>query len=132
MTDIALTAANIGRARPDMDEVLNLKAGATITAGQAVYFDTDGEVIVSDASALGTAKFLGIALNSATAGRPVQVLVRGFCYGFTLTGINYGTIVYLSDTAGALADAAGMVSMTAGMVMWLEGQRVLFVNGHVR
>lgn len=128
MADIALTAAKIGRAHPDTDEVFPAIAGAAITAGQVVYFNTTtGKLAVADGSAAGTAQVRGIALNAAAAGEPVTVLKRGFIEGFTLAG-DYDSAAYLSDTAGALADAAGTVAVTVGRVARLGQKKVLYVD----
>lgn len=130
MAVITSTATQVSLVFPQSAEVYDAIAGETITAGQAVYFNSSGKIIKSNAGASGTAKFAGIALNSASAGQAVSVLVRGHVKGFTLSGA-YGSKAYLSDTAGALADAAGTVSVVVGSVVPLSDSarsKVLYVN----
>jgi hypothetical protein len=115
MADLALTAAQV-RVTKGNCEVHTGIASAAITVGQPVYIVTaTGKYAVADAngaSPLNTVR--GIALNTAAAGKAVDVLVRGFLYGFTLTAVDYGAQVFVSDTAGSLADAAGTASLPVG------------------
>ena len=119
MADIALTAAQIGACFPDKAEITDMIAAAAITAGQAVYQDTNGKAGVADANASGKQQFRGIALHAAGAGQAVSVLVRGHVYGFTISGMNGDALAYLSDTAGALADANGTMNVQCGRVTCL-------------
>lgn len=119
MADITVTAAQIGVLFPDKAEIFSMIAGATITAGQAVYLTSSGTVDLADANGSGTLQFRGIALNGATAGNVVDVLKKGHCYGFTVSGVAYDAPLFVSNTAGALADAAGGTSINAGRVMAL-------------
>jgi len=112
MADITVTAAQVGACFPDKAEITDMIAAAAITAGQAVYQDTDGKANLADANGTNTRQFRGIALNAAAAGRAVSVLVRGHVYGFTVSGMNGDAIAYLSNTAGALADAASVGGTT--------------------
>jgi len=106
MTDIVVTAAQVGLVNPLKADVKSYVAGATITKGQAVYLTTAGLTGVADANDAGKQQFRGIALNGGGAGQAIDVLHDGECYGFTISGLNVGALVYLSATAGALADAA--------------------------
>lgn len=115
MADIVVTAANVGRSDPFTDTTVQGLAAVAITAGQVVYMNATGGLAIADGSAAGTAEALGVAMNGAGIGGAVTVLKEGECTGFTLAG-NYGTFLYLSDTAGALADAAGTVSKVLGKV----------------
>ena len=105
MADITVTAANVGISDPIKANTVTGIAAVAITAGQAGYMNSSGKIALSDASAAGTAKFDGIAVEGVGAGQAVT-LAEGEMTGFTLAG-NYGSLLYLSDTAGALADAAG-------------------------
>jgi hypothetical protein len=126
MADIALVAANVGRSHKTGEEVFSFTAGVAITRGQAVYFVTStGKLALADASAAGTAQFRGIALQTAQIGQPVDVIMRGFVSGFTISGLAYEALVYLSDTAGALANAAGTVTVPAGRVLPFNDAGVL-------
>ncbi len=134
MADLALTATQIAPAfshnSPAQPFVNTVIAAASITAGQAVYIDSNGKADLADASAAGTATALGIALETVGAGQEVDVLRRGHVYGFTITQA-YSATIYLSDTAGALADAAGTVSKVMGYVEPLSDSdltKVLFID----
>src|SRR5687768_13119804 len=134
MPDLALTADYV-RVTKGNCEVHTGIAAAAITVGQPVYIVTaSGKYGVADANGsapLNTCR--GIALNTAAAGKAVDVLVRGFLYGFTLTGVDYGAQVFLSDTAGALADAAGSTEVAIGRCVGIAEAngtlvKVIYVN----
>lgn len=136
MADIALTAAKIQICYPDKSERESRIAAETITKGQAVYQLADGTVGVADATtADGKMQFYGVALNGAGAGQAVDVLVRGHVYGFTVAAKDVGTVLHLSETAGAFADAAPAGTGTAvhcGLVTALsdaDKTRVVFIDG---
>ena len=119
MADIVVTAAQVGACFPDKAEITDLIAVEAITAGQAVYQDTNGKAGVADANASGKQQFRGIALNAAGAGQAVSVLVRGHVYGFTVSGMNGDALAYLSDTAGALGTTNGTMTVNCGRVTCL-------------
>lgn len=131
MTDIALTAAKVSLIFPGIAEVYDAIAAESITVGQAVTFvAATGKVQVSDANAAGRNTVHGIALKSVGAGQAVSILKRGHLAGYTLAG-NYGSHVYVSDTAGALADAAGTASLPVGQVVPMSDAsltKVLYVD----
>lgn len=136
MADIALTAAKIAVVFPLKAEIESRIAAAAITKGQAVYQLAAGTVGVADATtADGKMQFFGIALNAAGAGQAVDVLVRGHVYGFTVGSTDVGTVLHLSETAGAFADAAPAGTGTAvhcGLVTALsdaDKTRVVFIDG---
>lgn len=122
MTDIALTAANIGMCDPIKADTKGYTAASAITKGQAVAIDTTGKVVPADASTGGAhlIQFRGIALNAAATGATCEVLHDGECYGFTVSGLNVGAVVYLSNTVGALADANGDINVKCGVVSVLN------------
>lgn len=107
MTDIAITAANVVKGSDAMIE--HGTAGATITAGQAVYLDTaTGTYLLSDNNATGKKTVLGIALHGASASQPLTIQKRGdITIGGTLTA---GSGYYLSSTAGGIAPVADIAS----------------------
>lgn len=112
MADLTITAANV--VKGSNAKTVNGTAGATITAGQAVYLDqaTTGKWLLADAdgasAAIRAGEKAGIALNGASDGQPITVLLSGnITIGATLTA---GTAYYLSDTPGGicpLADVTG-------------------------
>ena len=109
MADITITATSVvagGNARKT-----DGTAGATITAGQVVYREAaTGQIKLADCdSATAEARSpLGIALNGAASGQPVEVLTSGnITIGATVTqGVGY----YLSPTAGGICPVADVLS----------------------
>jgi hypothetical protein len=135
MADLALTADYVRVTKEDCCEIHKGLASSAITVGQPVYIVTaTGKYAPADANGsapLNTVR--GIALNTAAANGAVDVLVRGFLYGFTLTGVDYGAQVFVSDTAGSLADAAGTASLPVGRCVGIAEAngtlvKVLYVN----
>lgn len=124
MTDLVLGFADPGYTK-GISLVLpfRVKAGVTVAIGSAVYLDTDGTITLSDASAAGTAKFLGL-VSAIYPGRPnvADVVIRGPVGVTGLDDLDYTDRVFLSDTPGALADAAGTVSVSVGLIMGLSDQ----------
>lgn len=83
-------------------------AGETLTAGQTVYRkESDGRAwkADSDTGNPATADCIGICLNAATAGQPVNVATPGSIVDIGAT-MTLGDIIILSDTAGGLAPIA--------------------------
>ena len=106
MSAITITAANVvPGAGAEIDKSRN--AGATITAGQAVYLDESTNTYkLADANLSAAASVVaGIALNGASAGQPLAVLTGGLItIGATLTK---GTIYVLGATAAGDISPAG-------------------------
>lgn len=109
MADLSITAANVVRGT---DSTISTGiAGATITAGQAVYLDTaNNRYKLADnngASALVRTP-VGIALHGASAGQPLTILTGGdVTIGATLTA---GVAYYLSDTPGGICPVADLLT----------------------
>ena len=103
MAAISITAANV--LKSSTGQVSVGTAGATITAGQAVYIDTTDSNKIKLADADGTAPantFAGIALNAASSGQPVSYCTNdtaGFTIGATVLA---GDTIWLSPTAGGI------------------------------
>lgn len=116
MADITVTAAQVGLVDPQKATVKPYVAAATITKGQAVYITSSGTANLADANGSGTLQFRGIALSGGGAGQAIDVCEDGELYGFTLSGVAYDGLIYLSNTAGALADAAGGTSVVCARV----------------
>ena len=117
MTDIALVAAEIAPVYPIRADMRNYKLAAAFTKGQAGYVvAASGMMNLADASAAGTAQFEGIALEAGAIGQTISFLRAGEMEGFTISGLNWDVLLYLSNTAGALADAAGTVTVVVGKV----------------
>lgn len=105
MTDIVITVANVAGGTNAKRE--QGTAGATITAGQAVYFDaTTGKYLLADSNSATAAarQALGIALHGALAGQPLAIQKSGdITIGGTLVA---GVAYYLSDTPGGICPVA--------------------------
>jgi hypothetical protein len=102
MSAISVTPASV--LKGSGATVVNGLAGATITAGQSVYFDSatakyklaqdDGTAEEAGASGV------GIALNGASDGQPLSVQTQG---PITIGGtVAVGESYYLGDAAGAV------------------------------
>lgn len=117
MADIAVTATQVALLDPRKAEILSFIATEAIEAGQAVYILSTGKAGVAGAATAGKQQARGLALNKVAAGQPVDVVKRGAVAGFTLSGQNADTRVFLSNTLGAVADAAGTASVPVGRVM---------------
>ncbi len=132
MTAIALSSTEaISVINPQNAEILPFLAGASITAGQPVYFNTStGKLAVADGDSASTAQVRGIALKTVASGEECPVLIRGLVAGYALSGLSYDARVYLSDTAGSLDTAAGTVSVVVGRVVYRSSTqgKALYVN----
>ena len=107
MTALSITAANVvagsnAKKTPGV-------AGATITAGQAVYrAAATGKLLLADAdSATAEVRVVaGIALHGASDGQPLTIQTEGdINLGATLV---VGAVYVLDATAGAIAPAADL------------------------
>lgn len=104
-------------------------ANVAITAGQWVVVDpTSGKWVLALAT---TAAAAGVrracAVKSVGAGEALTAVYRGVMnFGEALVALNFGSRIYLSDTAGTSADTVGTVSVTVGTVMsaWASGANV--------
>lgn len=108
MTALSITAANVVAGSGALTE--NGIAGATITAGQVVYKDSSTlQFALADADGAASLRApYGIALNGASAGQPLAVLVSGLVtIGATMTA---GTVYYLGDTPGAIVPVGDLNS----------------------
>lgn len=110
MADLSVTATSVVAVESEVGKQEYI-AGATITAGQAVYIDTANSNVVKPAQADGTlleATVAGVALNGGATGQPIIVAVSGkFNPGATVA---VGTVYILSATAGGICPAADLVS----------------------
>jgi hypothetical protein len=117
MADLTITAATVlmsaaGKSATGI-------AGEAITAGDALYRDAaDGKKMkLGDANAVGKRDILGIALNDAAVGQPVEYCTSdpALVIGGT---VSIGYIAILSGTPGAIAPAA---DAAAGMEVVVLG-----------
>ena len=122
MAAISITAASV--LKSSTGQVSVGTAGATITAGQAVYIDTSDSNKIKLADANGTTPattFAGIALNAASSGQPVSYCTNdtaGFTIGATVLA---GDTIWLSPTAGGLTktigDLSGGLAIVVGVML---------------
>jgi hypothetical protein len=107
MTDLAITAASVVAGSNATRDIGT--AGATITAGQAVYLDSaTNKWLLSDNNGTGTRQVKGIALNGAALNQPLSVLKSGdITIGATLTP---GVAYYLSATPGGICPVADLAT----------------------
>lgn len=109
MADLTLTAANV---LAGSNATTNLgTAGATITAGQVVYFDDTTKTYKladTDSATAAVRSPVGIALNGASSGQPLMVLTGGdITLGEVLTA---GTAYYLSGNPGGICPVADVAA----------------------
>ena len=109
MADLTLTAASV-LAGSNATTRLGT-AGATITAGQVVYFDDTTNTFKladTDSATAAVRSPAGFALNGASAGQPLMVQTGGdITLGAVLTA---GVAYYLSGTAGGICPVADVTS----------------------
>ena len=108
MADVSITAANVATSSDSTLYTLSGTAGATITQGQPLAGETTA-LEPADATDSALHKVVGIALNAASSGQPVDYVIRDpeFNPGFTVT---VGTVYVLGDAAGGIAPAADLSS----------------------
>lgn len=128
MADITVTAAQVAALTENGALVRDYDAGGTVNVGDVVYIASDGDVEQADGSAAGTAKGIGIVVDtydgttSAADGERVPVCVFGPVSGFS--SASPGGKGWVSDTAGKLADASGTSAHEMG---YFESAGVFFV-----
>ena len=102
MGALTLTAAKIAPCYTDPGhcEIYQVKLGETVTAGQALYWHTDGTVLIADADDNDKDEAQFVALQGGVAGGIISALRRGPVYGFDLSAGHTGAVVSLFTTAG--------------------------------
>lgn len=138
MSDISVTAANV-LAGPNAKKRTGI-AGATITAGQALYEDSSdsNKLKLADANASATtAKCVGVALHGAASGQPITFVEEDddFTPGATLSlsaAADDGVYV-LSATAGGIAPvgdlASGMYPVIMGVAKSTSKMKLKIIQG---
>lgn len=112
MADISITAASV-RASANGVILKQYNYGATLTAGQLVYLDTNSKWQAKDANAAVTgnnvADVTGVTLSGGANNQPGVVCIRDsdFEPGATLSN---GASYYASANAGAICPAADVAS----------------------
>ena len=109
MADLSVVASSVLTAGGFPTTVTGT-AGATITAGQVVYFDAAaGKYKLAQADSADTDSVVGIAAHGASDGQPIQIITGGkVTLGATLT---VGSIYVLSaGTAGGIAPVGDLAA----------------------
>lgn len=100
MADLSVTAGSVVKVD---GSTVDGTAGATITAGQACYYDSataTWKLALDGTAEQAGASGLGIALNGASSGQPIKIQNSGTCtIGATVT---VGQVYCLSDNAGGV------------------------------
>ena len=127
MADITVTAADV---RPLHGAVIRrFEAGGTVDIGACVYIAADGDVEEADASSATALWSIGLAVatpdggTAASAGEYIDVVTEGPVAGFS--SLTPGSLVYVSDTAGACGTAAGTKDFIVG---YAESATVVYVR----
>jgi len=116
MTDITITATSVvpGANARTVDCI----AGAAITAGQVVYLEASTSTVKladCDSATAEVRSPLGIALNGAASGQPVEVLTSG---NITIGGTVAASVPYfLSPTAGGICPLADVLTGDYGVFL---------------
>lgn len=120
MANLTITAADVRLVRGDNEHQHTAPAGEAITAGQYVRLNTTtGKFELGNGTTSGEVGNKGYVAGRSVAAGETLTAYTGACLmdmGEALAALNFGALVYLSDTDGTLADAAGTVSKTVGVV----------------
>src|SRR5262245_60167235 len=117
MALITVNAAQVAPIDPDQSEIYPMIPAVALTRGQGTDVNSSGKAALAIATAAGTVKTGGVALEHAGVRQGVSILKRGKVAGFAVSGLNYGALIYSSDTAGSFADTAGTSSQVVGKVV---------------
>jgi hypothetical protein len=117
MAEVALTAALVEPIFPLQAEIYSFMAASDVAKGEVVYMLAAGTVAPADADGAGLQQARGIALNAAGAGQAVSVLKRGHVAGYTVSGLNAGIPLYLSDVIGDLSTTVGTMTVPCAIVV---------------
>jgi hypothetical protein len=111
MADYTLTAASVLKGA-NASTATGI-AGATITAGQALYIDTTASNVLklADADAsLAASTVAGIALNGGATGQPITYVTDDDDFTHGLATPAASDVIILSSTAGALCPVSDLSS----------------------
>jgi hypothetical protein len=125
-SDYSITAASVIASSSAKTKLV--VAGASVTAGQLVYKDSATSTYkLARANAIGTASPAGIALNTASSGQPLKIVISDpdFTPGVSATeGVH---LMLSSANAGGIAPAA---DLTTGAFPFVFG--IVKNGGHWR
>lgn len=75
--------------------------GSGIAQRDVVAINASGQATKADANAIGDCRVIGLALNTASSGQPVEIAQVGKLGGYS--GLTAGNVLYASTTAGAVS-----------------------------
>lgn len=133
MADISITATSVSRVDGNTETA---NAGATITAGQAVYKDSSStwQLADTDSATAAAHSVYGIALNGGASGQPVTVALAGATINIGAT-VAVGTIYVLSGTAGGICPttdlATGDYTFVIGIATTTGRLKLILQGGEV-
>lgn len=104
-------------------------AGVAISAGQAVYFDSSTQRYqLAIGTSAAAADAVGVALNTAKAGQPLNVLYEG--PGKGVTSLTAGRVYVVSDdSAGDLMEASDLGTGDYACVLLIAKSATEFIVG---
>lgn len=128
MANISLQTRVSAKTRPEIDimdatfrQTMTLPAAEAITAGAPVRLVPSstgaGRWTNAKATAYDEADAWGLATRTAVAGETITAVRRGIVDGLDVSSLDYGAIVFLSDTDGRVADAHGTLIRPIGRVI---------------
>lgn len=119
MADLSITAGNVKWVSGTRPQIV--KAGATITRGQALYQAADGEYSPADADASSTGTATAIALTDGADGSDMLIATVGATINVGATTVA-GTPYVASTTAGGIAPYADITTGdTPSLLFWGSG-----------
>lgn len=116
--NLSITAADV--AVVESIEQVTGPAGEEIDAGEVVYLDSSsGKFKLADQGEADQNDVEGVAIITANAANiTITVLRKGLLdVGDALSGLDYGALVYLSDTAGKIYDEDPGNAIVVGQVV---------------
>ena len=107
MANIAVVAKEVHAIRtdPGHSEIYPVKLTEVVTAGQVLCWAAAGTMSLADGNDAALDEPQAVALQGGNAGDVISVLQRGRVEGFTVSGLNVGGLVTLTDTPGIVEEA---------------------------
>lgn len=113
MANLTITAASV--AAGTGATVVGYTAGGTLTQGMPVYISTSNTAIAARANSADTDYAIGITLNAASSGQPVDILTYGLItIGATVVQGGVYSLAYATG-AGLICPFADILAQTGGV-----------------
>jgi len=111
MADLTVTATGVVPA--DANTVIARgTAGANITAGQPVYLDATNKIQPAANTSAVTAAVVGIAVNAASNGQPIEYVVSGNLTLPVTGNLTLATVYVMGNLAGAISPSVDLDNST--------------------